>query len=222
MEMSEALALRLDSVAAPKPGPAKLSHTHEDIARWLLENPTRPLKECAQHFQYSQSWLSCIIHSDAFQAKLRKLQEGADAVTLLDVPARLRGVASAALDGLAEQVEHALKPSEGNSVVHRDFLLSTAELTLKSLGYGGQAKTPPPAPGMVFQQNNTFVTPVPPDVLARAREKLVPPVEVAPALSETSQLPAGGDDSILSVQRHTSAISSSARAEGPETPGLDL
>jgi hypothetical protein len=220
--MSEALALRDNTSEPRKPGPAKLSHTHEDIARWLLENPTRPLKECAAYFQYSQPWLSCIIHSDAFQAKLRKMQEGADAVTLLDVPARLRGVAAAALDGLAEQVEHALKPSEGNGVVHRDFLLSTAELTLKSLGYGGQAKTPPPAPGMMFQQNNMYLTPVPPEVLSRAREKMLTPVEATPALPETSQLPASGDGDLRPVQRHSSAVSTPTRSEGPETSGIDL
>lgn len=221
MEMTDALALLQPTPAPAKIGPAKLSYTHEDIARWLVQNPSRPLKECAQHFNYTQSWLSCIIHSDAFQAKLRKMQEGADAVTLLDVPARLRGVAAAALDGLAQQVDHATGAEEGKGVMHRDFLLSTAELTLKSLGYGGQAKAPPPAP--MFQQNNTFIAPVNPEVIARAREKLLnATVEASPALPETSQLPASGDGDLRPVQRHPSAVPTAASPEGPETSGLDL
>lgn len=222
MKMEDALALAEVPSPPARPGPAKLSYTHEDIARWLVQNPAAPLKECAKHFGYTQSWLSCIIHSDAFQAKLRKMQEGADAVTLLDVPARLRGVAAAALDGLAQQVDHAISAEEGKGVMHRDFLLSTAELTLESLGFGRQAKTPP-APAM-FQQNNTLViTPVNPEVIARAREKLLnATVEASPALSETSQLPASGDGDLRPVQRQPAAVSSPSSPEGPEASRLDL
>lgn len=98
-----------DALEARKqtPGIIRLNHTHEAIARWLLENPTRSLRECAQFFGYTQSWLSCIIHSDAFQVKLNQMQKEADAVVVLDVPARLRGIASSTLDGIAQQIGRA-------------------------------------------------------------------------------------------------------------------
>ena len=220
MEMEASTAL----VAAEgaRPGVKRLSHTHEDIARWLLANPTRPLKECAVYFGYTQAWLSCIIHSDAFQARLRKLQDGADAVTLLDVPARLRGVASSALEGLGVQVDHALKETEGNGIVHRQFLLDTAEITLKALGFGGPKTAPAPANGPLFQQNNYNISPVPPETLARARETLLNATEVNPEILEASKLPAGGESDLRTVQRHPATVPAAAGAEGEEAARVDL
>lgn len=197
----------------------RLSHTHEEIARWLLENPTRPLKDCAKEFGYTQSWLSCIIHSDAFQARLKKLQDGADAITILDVPARLRGVAASALDGLGDQVDTALK--DGNGIAHRQFLLDASELALKSLGYG--VSKAPVAPGNpLFQQNNYNFPPVDPQTLARARERILNNPEVSPALPEASQLPAGGESDLRTVQRPGTLVLEAARPEGPETSGVDI
>ena len=199
-------------------GPQKLSHRHEDIARWLVENPTEKLSVCAAYFGYTQSWLSCIIHSDAFQAKLRKMQIEADAVTVLDVPARLRGVAANALDALGAQVELAVK--DGNGVMHREFLLNSAELTLKSLGYGSPKTTPAPGgPAVMIQQNN--FGPVPPQVLGAARERLLN-MEVPPALPEASELHSGDEPVNGGVQREAAAIPASPSAKGPEASGLDL
>jgi hypothetical protein len=220
MESGLAEVAMLGAGVVERPGVQRLSHTHEDIARWMLANPTRPLKECATYFGYTQSWLSCIIHSDAFQARLRKLQDGADAVTLLDVPARLRGVAAATLDGLGVQVEHALKETEGNGILHRQFLLDTAEVTLKALGFGGQKTAPSPAP--FFQQNNFNVGAVPPETLARARETLLNAVEVTPEISETSKLPAGGESDLRTVQRQPATVPAAAGAEGEEAARVDL
>jgi len=219
---SEGLAL-LDvfdvqqSAPVGRHGPLKLSHTHEDIARWMLTNPTLSLKACAQHFNYTQSWLSCIIHSDAFQARLKQLQDGADAVTLLDIPARLRGVAASALDGLADQVDLALKDA---SVGHRQFLLDVSDQTLKSLGYG--APKTPLAPAGLFQQNNYNFPPVDPVTLARARERIINNVEAPPALPETSQLPASWDSDLSPVQRSATLVPPSTGPEGPKTSGLDI
>jgi hypothetical protein len=193
---------------------AKLNHTHEAIARWLLENPTRSLGECALQFNYTQSWLSCIIHSDAFQIKLRQMQMEADAVVIMDIPAKLRGVASMAIDGLADQVELSLK--DGNGVIHRDFLKTTAELTLKALGYGAPKAAPAPA-GSTHYHMHKHET-VDPNVLANARGRLLE----AHAVQEASQLPAGGSGDLSPVQRLTSPVSAASPTQGAETSGSDL
>ena len=202
-----------------RPGPARLNHSHQAIARWLLENPTAPLSECAKHFGYTQAWLSCIIHSDAFQVHYRKLQTEADAVTVLDIPARLRGVASDAVEALHEQVEYSRK--DGNGVLHRQFLLNTAELTLKSLGFG-QPKSVPAPVGFNQQNNFHFNQPVPVEVLAGARERILNANGGTPALQETSKLPAGDVSDVSQVQRLPSTLSASAPAEGAEASGADL
>jgi hypothetical protein len=194
----------------------KLNHTHEAIARWLIENPTRSLGECARQFGYTQSWLSCIIHSDAFQVKLHQMQQEADAVTIMDVPARLRGVAAAALDGLAQQVDHAL--SEGNGVLHRQFLHQTAELTLKALGYGQPKAPPPPAGSTHYHAHVHKHETVAPGVLSAAREKLLE----AHAVQEARQLPASGDDILGSVQRLSSDLSASSPTEGAASSRADI
>jgi len=121
---------------AGKPTIRRLNFSHEAVARWLLENPDLDLGDCAAAFGYTRGWLSIIIHSDAFQAKYRELQTAADALVITDIPAKLRGVASLALDGLADQVAAAV---EDKSVAPRNFLLQTSEALLSKLGYG-QAK----------------------------------------------------------------------------------
>lgn len=158
-------------VTPPTPAPtrpqiAKLNFSHEAIMRWLVENPQGSLGECAEHFGYSRSWLSIIIHSDAFRAKYQAMQKEADRLVLDDIPAKMRGTASLALEGLADQVALAC---EDGSVGHRQFLLETSESLLKSLGYGGGGKVVINAPGA--QNVNTNV--VDPATLERARQKLL-------------------------------------------------
>lgn len=118
-----------------KPTIAKLNHSHEAIARWLLENPDRTMGQCADHFGYTASWLSIIIHSDAFQHHYRALQGKADEFVVADIPAKMRGVASMALDALAVQVEAA---AQDRTVQPRAFLLQTSEALLSKLGYGAK------------------------------------------------------------------------------------
>jgi len=149
-----------------RPTVAKLNFSHEAIARWLLENPGSSLGECAAIFGYTRGWLSIIIHSDAFKAKYQGMQTEADRLVLDDIPAKLRGVASLALEGLADQVEQAV--ADG-SVGQRQFLLNTSETLLQKLGYGaGGSKITVNAPGSGGVQVNV----VEPAALERARAKL--------------------------------------------------
>jgi hypothetical protein len=108
------------------------------VARWLLENPDRSLGECSRELGYTQPWLSQLIHSDSFQAHLRSLHDGADALVLQDIPSKLRGLAARALDGLAEQLEQAVELGEHEPMLQREFIKETAEMALHRLGYGPQ------------------------------------------------------------------------------------
>lgn len=146
---------------------ARLSHTHHDIARFMLENPALPLSAVAQHFGYTQPWLSTIIHSGAFQAHLAELQSSADGMVIADVPARLRSIASMALDKLGDQLEFA----EGTgpaSRVDRTFVQETAEMALKALGFGRQGSVgadAPQGPSTVIYADRL--------VIEQARERLL-------------------------------------------------
>lgn len=118
-----------------QPGPVKLNFTHEALARFLLANPgPGQLSKAAEAFGYTKAWVSCIVHSDAFQALMRTLQSEANHEVIIDIPTKLRGAASLALDGLADSLEHAL--DSGQPILHRGFFADSAEMTLKALGYG--------------------------------------------------------------------------------------
>jgi len=152
-----------------KPTIQNRNFSHDAIALWLIANPDRMLKDCAVHFGYTQAWISAIIHSDAFKARYDDLLGDADTIVINDIPAKLRGVASRALDGLAEAVEVAVADSN-STMMHRGFLLETSDKLLRDLGYGPQK--PPVHTTVVENQQNVFVG-VDSTTLERARNKLL-------------------------------------------------
>jgi hypothetical protein len=158
------LAAMGDTPPAPKPTIKTCNFSHDQIALWMIANPSGKLGDCAREFDYSQSWLSIIIHSDAFQARYEELRKQADASVIHDIPAKMRGVASLALDALADQIETA---AADNTVAPRDFLLRTSDSLLTKLGYGAQKNITVHAPG-----ENVKVTVVDSATLERARAKL--------------------------------------------------
>lgn len=143
---------------------AKLSPTHREIARWVMENPgPRLVTRCAEYFGYTVPWVSTIMNSDAFKAQLGDMNQHADVAVVNDIPAKLRGVACMALDGLTEQIANAV--ADG-TLLQRPFLQETADMALHRLGYAPQKQVA--ASGTNITQNNTFVA-VSADALADAR-----------------------------------------------------
>lgn len=110
------------------------SHKHEEIMRWLLENPDGKLGDLAIHLGVTNTWLSIVIHSDLFQTKFAELRAEYMDRVLPGITEKLNGVAHAALDRLADSVDESLDP---------DFLLKVANTTLDKLGYGSNAGKAP-------------------------------------------------------------------------------
>lgn len=104
-----------------------LSHTHEAIAMWLFENPEQNMGECARAFGYRQGSLTQIVHSDLFQLRLANMRQQQMHTGVLQLHEQLAGVASLALDRLAEQTE-----LEQDT----DRLSNIADRALRRLGYG--------------------------------------------------------------------------------------
>lgn len=171
---------------------ARMSHTHLDIARFLLENPAAPLSAVAEHFGYTQSWLSTMIHSSAFQAHLAELQGAADKVVVLDVPTRLRGVAGLALDKLGEALDQATMDTPFGARIDRDFVRDTAETTLKALGYGQRTTLSEPGPAAgntVIYADAVMINSARERILERGRVIESSPPE--PRLLTDEQVPSG-------------------------------
>lgn len=162
----------------------KLNHTHDAIARWLVANPTAPLRDCAQAFGYSQGWISIIIHSQAFKARMKELNGVADEIVVTDITARLTALAAEALEGTLDEVQ---KARALGGMEHRGFLKATAESTLEALGYGPKGNNA----GRVqvnLQNNgggNMGVLVVDQSALAAARERMLEVTNGVPALPAT-------------------------------------
>jgi hypothetical protein len=206
--------------------PQTVSNRHNAIIDYMVANPTARLKTVAAEFQITQSWLSVLIHSSAFKAKLQARQ---DLVFNEEVQAtveeRLMGVASVATDRLLELV-----PKETEVKVIAD----TMDKTLKALGYGQKMV------GTAVQQNNTLVLnggSISPDGLRRAQKLVgaarnvleVKPLDQPESVGspDVPEVPAGGEgevgalDSISALLSGT-AFEASEVSEGPEVRGGSL
>ena len=142
------------------PSIKKVSHKHEAILDMMLANPQMKLRDIAREMGVSQSWLSCIIHSDAFQRKLSERQEEIFNATLMPLKDKIAGAAAVAVEKLSEGVESA------SPVTDREFVLDATEKLLKAAGFTGRE---PVEGGINAQQNNFYFGA---EALEVAREKM--------------------------------------------------
>lgn len=124
----------------------KVSYTHEAIIMWLLENPDKPLRNCADHFGYTQPWLSTVIHSDAFQEQLGKRQQEMMCITGRDIRGKLQVATDIALEGLTRKL---------TETENGDFLLDATDKLLARMGYGPASARNPGISAAVTVQNIT-------------------------------------------------------------------
>lgn len=129
----------------------RLSHTHEQMLNWLVLNPDKNLRECADHFGYTQSWVSSVLHSDLFQAALKDKQLAIAARVAGSIPEKLRRAADVGIEKLTTALENTEDP---------EFILDATDKILHRMGYAPvSARNPAGTPALgVGQQNNFFVT----------------------------------------------------------------
>jgi len=142
---------------------AKVSIRHDAILDYLLIHPAEKLGDVAKHFNVSQPWLSVIIHSDAFQAKLAEKSGECFSTTVLPLREQLMGVAQVGVEKLGEVLENASPVSD------KQFIVDTTDSILKNLGYSPKSSAPAQPNGGVTN-NNVFI--VDKAALASAREKM--------------------------------------------------
>lgn len=139
-----------------------ISHVHESIMNWMIANPQLSLKHCAAHFGYTQSWLSTLIHSDIFQARLREKQDAVFSGIKEDIATKLGALADVGVERLQEKLETSDDPK---------LIMEATKLALSSLGFG--AKTNASAPSTQNAQNiqNNYYVASSAD-LSAARERM--------------------------------------------------
>lgn len=104
----------------------RISHKHSMIMNWMVLNPDKPLRECAEHFGVTQAWLSTVIHSDVFQAEFQEKLKNIHNHCAQSIPEKLRVVTDIALDKLATKVAESEDP---------EFILDAADKALHRMGY---------------------------------------------------------------------------------------
>ena len=141
---------------------AKLSPRHETIITFLIANPQMKRGDIARHFGVTQSWLSVIINSDAFVAKLNKRQDEFHSEATTSIKEKLNTLAHMSLDRMINAVE---------TVPDIDQVRQIGTAALDRLGYskpnGGSLSRGP----ALIQQNN-FLT-VDAGDLAAARNRII-------------------------------------------------
>lgn len=117
--------------------PTKLRYTHEAVIDMILAEPGVSQGKLAATFGYTQGWLSTVMGSDAFKAKLaERREELIDPALRVTIEERFRGVVEKSLEVLQEKLcQPALQ-------VPDQLVLRAAELGAKALGLGGNQAAP--------------------------------------------------------------------------------
>ena len=128
---------RLARGEGPGVKPPRVRYTHEAMVDLIVENPWVSQGQLAAHFGYSQAWISTIITSDAFQARLEERRhEVLDPELRLSLQERFRAIVTQSLRVLQEKIS---KPADQ---VNDQLVLKTVEIGAKALGLGGNAPQP--------------------------------------------------------------------------------
>lgn len=119
-------------------GISEVHYTHDAMVDLILGNPAISQNLLAQHFGYTASWISQIISSDAFQARLaERTQQLVDPILLQSVEARFKALVLRSQEILMEKLN---RPTDE---VPDQLALRTLELSSRAAGYGARQETPP-------------------------------------------------------------------------------
>lgn len=117
--------------------PPRIRYTHEGMVDLIVENPWISQNQIASYFGYSPAWVSTIITSDAFQARLaERREEVVDPELRISMKERFEALVTQSLRVLQEKIS---KPA---SQVPDNLVLKAAEMGAKALGIGGNAQAP--------------------------------------------------------------------------------
>ena len=107
---------------------AKVNWWHHSIIEWLIANPEKSLAECADKFNVTQSWLSVVKNSDAFDQLFQERRAEHFSNTSKGLVERVEKLAELTVDRLTDVIE--------NEEVTFKALHATADLALSKLGFG--------------------------------------------------------------------------------------
>ena len=109
-----------------------MRYSHDAMIDAIVADPTIKQNDLAVLFDRTPAWISQVVNSDAFQARLEARREALiDPVLRTTIKERLSAVAAVSLEKILDRLSSPVTPSE-------DVLLKSAALTTKALGYGAR------------------------------------------------------------------------------------
>lgn len=135
----------LEGTKSGKNAIASVSYTHDGMIDLILAHPEMGQEEIARYFGYTQGWVSRVMGSDAFNARLaQRKSEVVDPKILASMEEKIKGLAHQSLDVIQRKLEATQSP---------DLAVKALELTTKALGMGARVQN--------AVQNNTYVVALP-------------------------------------------------------------
>ena len=114
----------------------KIKYTHEDMIDFIIANPGIGLAGIAARYGYTIGWISNIMASDAWKARMAERRgELVDPVLTATITERMNGMVNLSMVRLMEKLE---QPQCSDNVALKAF-----ELGAKGLGIGGNAAPQP-------------------------------------------------------------------------------
>lgn len=108
----------------------RVRYSHDAMIDVMIANPAISQNDLAKHFGYTPAWVSRIICSDAFQARLAaRKDEMVNPVIAQGVEDRIKGLAMLSLEVLEEKLAATRSP---------DMAMKAFELSTKAAGYGAR------------------------------------------------------------------------------------
>lgn len=144
--MPEALEQLASEVGIAPPAPhtggiQRISYTHDAMIDLIIANPIISQNQLAAHFGYTAPWVSRIIASDSFQARLaERKNEVVDPTIKATIEEGFKALVVRSMEILQEKLN---KPAAS---IPDNLVLRSLELGSRAAGYGAREPGTPPAP----------------------------------------------------------------------------
>src|ERR1700674_4737061 len=125
--------LRSGATQIPKGAIQKVNYSHDGMINLILTNRGISQNQIAQHFGYTASWVSQVMSSDAFRARLmERAAEIEDPTIRASVEEGLKGLITRSMEILKEKLN-----GEAASIPD-NLVLRTLDLSTRAAGYGAK------------------------------------------------------------------------------------
>jgi transcriptional regulator with XRE-family HTH domain len=115
----------------------KINYSHDGMINLIIANRGISQNALAAHFGYSASWISQVMSSDAFQARLlERAGEIEDPTLRATVEESLKGLVSRSMEILKRKLD---EPDV--TKIPDNLAIRTLELSTRALGYGAREQT---------------------------------------------------------------------------------